>query len=153
MALRVQINFELPRIWPPRIGRAQARSLLRRAARAVFSAEGLTTAELTITLLDDEAIASLNRQYLDHAGPTDVIAFALHAPGEPPLGDLYIGWDQALRQAASHGEEPAVELARLAVHGTLHILGYDHPEGTEREAGSMWRYQENILRKVIGISA
>jgi probable rRNA maturation factor len=56
-----------------------------------------------------------------------------------------------LRQAADLGEVPAVELARLVVHGTLHILGHDHPEGTERERSSMWKWQEEILQKVVGI--
>lgn len=152
MALRVHVNFETPRAWPAIVGRAEARALLRRAARAALAAEGVNEADLTITLLDDHAVASLNHEYLAHDGPTDVISFALHASDQPPIGDLYIGWDQALRQAAALGEKPVVELARLAIHGTLHILGYDHPEGTERERGSMWKHQEEILRKVIGIS-
>jgi probable rRNA maturation factor len=79
-----------------------------------------------------------------------VITFALHGEGEPPLGDIYVGWEQALRQAADFGVSPAEELARLAVHGTLHVLGYDHPEGPERERSSMWIRQEQILREVMG---
>jgi probable rRNA maturation factor len=151
MSLRIAINFELPRSWPAPVGRAEARALLRRAARAALYAEGVRGAELGITLLDDEGIADLNRRYLGHEGPTDVISFALHGAEEAPVGDIYIGWDQALRQAATLGEPPAVELARLAIHGTLHILGYDHPEGTGRERSSMWNRQEEILQQVIGI--
>jgi probable rRNA maturation factor len=151
MSWRVEVHFEVPRSWPAPIGRAEARALIRRAARATLAAEVVTHATIGITLLDDAAIADLNQQYLTHAGPTDVISFALHAAGEPAIGDIYIGWDQALRQAADLGEVPAVELARLVVHGTLHILGHDHPEGTERERSSMWKWQEAILQKVVGI--
>lgn len=151
MSLRISINFEVPRSWPAPVGRAEARSLMRRAARATLLAEGVRSAELALTLLDDERIAALNEEYLGHSGPTDVISFALHGAGEPPIGDIYIGWDQALRQAAALGEAPAVELARLAIHGTLHVLGYDHPEGTGRERSSMWKRQEEILQQVIGI--
>lgn len=151
MALHVAINFEVPRSWPAPVARAEARVLLRRAARAALRAEGVSRAELALTLLDDEGIAALNERYLGHSGPTDVISFALHGAGEPPIGDIYIGWDQALRQADTLDESPAVELARLAIHGTLHVLGYDHPEGTGRERGSMWKRQEEILKQVIGI--
>lgn len=151
MALGVVVNFEVPRERTQPLGRAVVRGLLRRAALAALRAEAVPAAEVSITLLDDEAITTLNRQYLAHDHPTDVIAFPLHREGEPPLGDIYLGWDQALRQARDLGEEPEVELARLAIHGTLHILGYDHPEGTERERSSMWKRQEEILQKVVGI--
>jgi probable rRNA maturation factor len=151
MAQRVAINFVVPRSWPAPVGRAEARRLLRSAVRAALAAEGAASAEIAVTLLADADIAALNQRYLAHAGPTDVISFALHGSNEPPLGDIYIGWDQALRQAAALGEAPAVELARLAIHGTLHILGHDHPEGTERERSSMWKRQEEILQRVVGI--
>ncbi len=65
-------------------------------------------------------------------------------PDEPPVGDIYLGTERAIEQAAEQGEPPARELARLAVHGTLHVLGYDHPE-TDRESSEMWRHQERIV--------
>jgi len=151
MALEIVVNFEVPRDRTAPLGRAVTRALLKRAARAALRAEGVAAAEVAITLLDDEAITTLNRQYLAHDYPTDVISFPLHGEGGTPVGDIYIGWDQALRQADALGEDPAVEIARLAIHGTLHVLGYDHPEGTERERSSMWKRQEEILRKVLGI--
>lgn len=151
MALGVVVNFEVPRSRTAPLGRAATRTLLRRAARAALRAEGVAHAEVTITLLDDAAITALNKRYLAHDYPTDVISFPLHHEGDPPLGDIYIGWDQALRQANALGEAPVVEIARLAIHGTLHILGYDHPEGTGRERSSMWKRQEEILQKVAGI--
>jgi probable rRNA maturation factor len=151
MALRVEVNIEVPRSWQAPLGRAEVRALLRRAVRAALRAEGISAAQLSLTLLDDQAISVLNQQYLGHAGPTDVISFTLHDAGGAAMGDIYIGWDQCLRQAAALGEAPAVEFARLAIHGTLHILGHDHPEGTARERSSMWKRQEEILQKVIGI--
>lgn len=119
---------------------------VERAVRAALRAEGHDDAELSVAFLDDAAITALNREYLDHDRPTDVISFALHGEGEPPLGDVYVGVDQALRQAAELGVDPREELLRLAVHGTLHVLGWDHPEGEERLESGMFRRQEEILR-------
>ena len=132
---------------PPLPRRALER-LLRRAARAALAAEGVTQGELSLTLLSDAAIAELNERYLGRQGPTDVIAFPLYEGDEAPVGDVYIGYDQALRQAAALGVPAAEELARLAIHGTLHILGYDHPEG-RRERSRMWQVQERILHEVM----
>ncbi|MBI4409099.1 MAG: rRNA maturation RNase YbeY [Gemmatimonadetes bacterium] len=124
--------------------------LLTRAVRAALAAEDVRAAEISLALLDDAGIAELNQRYLGRQGPTDVVAFPLYQPGEPPVGDVYLGFEQALRQATSLGVPPLEELARLAVHGTLHVLGYDHPAGGARERSAMWRVQERILREVMG---
>lgn len=113
--------------------------------RHVLRAEGVAAAEVSVALLGDGAIAELNEDYLQHAGPTDVLSFALHEEGEPPLGDVYVGVEQAARQAAAFGATPADEVLRLAVHGTLHVLGYDHPAGAERAASPMFARQEELL--------
>lgn len=115
------------------------------AARAALEAEGVRDAELSIALLDDEEIARLNREHLGHEGPTDVISFALHQPGTPVIGDIYIGAEQAARQAAEAGVDRSEELLRLAIHGTLHVIGHDHPPGPERIASPMYLRQEEIL--------
>ncbi|HEX8275197.1 MAG TPA: rRNA maturation RNase YbeY [Longimicrobiaceae bacterium] len=122
---------------------------VERAVRATLAAEGHGEGEVSVAFLDDAGITSLNREYLDHDRPTDVISFALHGEGEPPLGDVYVGVDQALRQAGELGVDPREELLRLAVHGTLHVLGYDHPEGEERVDSEMFRRQEEILRSLL----
>ncbi|HEX2091112.1 MAG TPA: rRNA maturation RNase YbeY, partial [Longimicrobiaceae bacterium] len=122
---------------------------VERAVRHALRAEGHDAAELSVAFLDDAAITGLNREYLGHDRPTDVISFALHAEGEPPLGDVYVGTDQALRQAAELGVPPREELLRLAIHGALHVLGYDHPEGEDRVDSEMFRRQEEILRAVL----
>lgn len=119
---------------------------LEAAVRHVLAAEGVAEAEISVALLGDGEITALNLQYLRHDRPTDVISFHLHEPGEPPLGDVYLGVDQALRQAAGFGATPEEELLRLAVHGTLHVLGWDHPEGEDRAASPMFARQEALLR-------
>ena len=121
---------------------------LRSAVRFTLAAEGVEEAEISLTLLDDEAIRALNRTYLERDRPTDVIAFSLSAEG-PPLGDVYVGLDQAGRQAEELGVSLDEELVRLAVHGTLHVLGHQHPEGEGREESAMFRRQEELVRRLV----
>ena len=104
-------------------------------------------AEVSLALLADDAIRALNRTHLGRDHPTDVIAFALG--GEPLVGDVYIGWEQAVRQAEELGIDRDEELVRLAVHGTLHVLGHDHPDGPERERSPMFALQERLVREVL----
>lgn len=120
-------------------------SRVEAAVRHVLRAEGIEAAEISVALVSDAEIAALNQDYLQHEGPTDVISFALHEEGEPPLGDIYVGVEQAARQAAEFGATPAEEVVRLAVHGTLHVLGYDHPEGDGRTESGMFSRQEELL--------
>jgi probable rRNA maturation factor len=119
------------------------------AVRHVLRAEGIEAAEISVALVSDHEIAALNEQYLSHEGPTDVISFHLHDRGEPPLGDVYVGVDQAARQAAGFGASVADEVLRLAVHGTLHVLGYEHPEGDDRAASPMFARQEALLQEFL----
>ena len=118
------------------------------AVRWTLAQEGVDRAELSVVFLSDTEIAALNEQYLDHEGPTDVISFPLHVPGQPPLGDVYVGLEQALRQAGEIGVDPSEELLRLAIHGTLHVLGHDHPETDARVSSAMWRRQERLVRRL-----
>ncbi len=124
---------------------AAIEALLTRAVAATAAARHITDAQISVTLLGDAAIAELNRRFLSHEGPTDVIAFALYEHHETPVGDVYVGFEQAVRQAADHGIPVEQELARLAVHGTLHVLGEEHPEGEERMTSPMWSLQERIV--------
>jgi probable rRNA maturation factor len=119
------------------------------AVRHVLRAEGVAEGEISIALVGDGEITALNRQWLDHDWATDVISFNLNGPGEPPLGDVYLGVEQAARQAAELGADPGEELLRLAVHGTLHVLGYEHPEGADRADSEMFRRQEALLREFL----
>lgn len=124
------------------------RRCIVQAAQAALLHEGVRSGELSITLLDDDEMRELNARFLEHDSVTDVIAFPLYADGERPVGDIYIGFPQVDRQAAEHGIDRADELARVTVHGTLHVLGYDHPAGIERLDSEMWRVQETILQQL-----
>ncbi|GAC1463259.1 MAG: hypothetical protein PVSMB1_13700 [Gemmatimonadaceae bacterium] len=96
-------------------------------------------------------MSQLNNRYFGHHGPTDVISFGLTSVGKrgAVVGDVYIcaevARDNARRQGISAGEE----LLRLVVHGTLHVLGHDHPRGEARTTSPMWRKQERILSRVL----
>ncbi len=122
--------------------------LLDAAVRLTLAAEGHDTAEISITLLDDDEIRRLNAEYLGKDVPTDVLAFAL-GDEKTPLGDVYVGAAQARRQADALGVPVTEELVRLVVHGTLHALGHDHPEGDERENSPMFVRQEGLVRQVL----
>jgi probable rRNA maturation factor len=126
------------------------RRRLARAVRTVLRREGVPVGEFSITLLDDEAIEDLNHRFLSHDTVTDVISFALYEAPEAPVGDIYIGYDQALRQAAAAGVTGDEELVRLTVHGVLHVLGHDHPAGEERMESGMWQVQEALVREIMG---
>jgi len=124
-------------------------NLLAKACRTVLDAEGVQDGEVSITFLDDEGILRLNQEYFGRDNPTDVIAFALHAPGEPVLGDVYVGFEQAKRQASELDVPLDEELLRLVIHGTLHVLGHQHTEGAKRFEGEMFLKQEELLRSVL----
>ncbi len=119
-------------------------AVVERAARAALADRDVHGGELSITILDDDGMAAMNRQWKGREGPTDVLAFALHADEEPIVGDVYIGLERAAAQAKDVGEPVERELGRLAIHGTLHVLGWDHPED-DRESSEMWAHQERIL--------
>jgi probable rRNA maturation factor len=125
---------------------AALRRLLARAVRAVLRQQQVRNAEVSVALLDDGEIRDMNDRFLGHADVTDVISFALYDEGEPPVGDIYVGFEQAQRQAESAGVDPLEELVRLAVHGTLHVLGHEHPDGADRVDSAMWQVQEEIVQ-------
>ena len=126
------------------------RRRVERAVRETIRREGVSRGELSVTFVDDARMTELNGRYLGRPEVTDVLSFALHGNGEDPVGDVYIGHPQALRQAADAGVGGDEEMTRLAVHGVLHVLGYDHPEGPERRKCEMYRLQEDVLRGLAG---
>ena len=131
---------------------ALSRSRTARIAAAVLRAEKVREADISITFVSNRSIAALNRRHLGHTGPTDVISFELgQVSGAPVVGDVYIAPDVARVNARELGIPVAEELARLVVHGTLHVLGYTHPEGShdDRIASPMWKRQERLLRRAL----
>ena len=106
---------------------------------------------ISIAFVGRAAIGRLNHKYLGHRGATDVISFGFASGGEPGaiIGDIYICPDVARVNARNQGVSAAEELLRLVVHGTLHVLGYDHPDGDARMKSPMWRHQEKILARLL----
>lgn len=120
------------------------------AVRRVLRAEGVRAALLSVTLVSPSAMARLNRRHLGHAGATDVISFGFApTPGAGVVGDVYICPDVARANARAAGCGVREELLRLVVHGTLHVLGWDHPEDRARQASPMWRRQELLLAGIL----
>ena len=119
--------------------RRPAAERLARVARRVVAWEGARRLRVDLTLLDAAAMRRLNRRATGRRGLTDVIAYAMPQADGSLLGDVYLCPSVA-------GEE---ELVRLAVHGTLHVLGYDHPDGPGRTRSTMWRRQERYVRRIL----
>lgn len=127
-----------------------AAGTIRDAVRRTVLACGANTGDFSITLLGDEEIRAMNAEYLERDHPTDVISFSL-GDTDRPLADVYIGYEQAVRQAGDAGVSLEEELARLAIHGVLHVFGHDHPEGPERVESPMYELQERLVREVFGV--
>ena len=112
-------------------------------------------ARVELTLVDADAMRRLNRRATGRRGLTDVLAFALPQPDGALLGDVYIcpaaaaRWVKNGAGAKGNGGDVEEELVRLAVHGTLHILGYDHPDGPGRTRSAMWDRQERYVRRLL----
>lgn len=125
-----------------------AEAVVVRAVKATLNHHKIEHASMSVTLMGDKHISALNKQYLERNDVTDVISFPLYSEGENAVGDIYIGWEQCERQAAEADIDLSEEAARLAIHGTLHVLGYDHPEEEDRTHSEMWQLQEQILREM-----
>ncbi|MGH7672044.1 MAG: rRNA maturation RNase YbeY [Gemmatimonadales bacterium] len=121
--------------------RRTAAERLARVARQVLAWEGAggKRTRVELTLLDAAAMRRLNRRATGRRGLTDVLSFALPQPDGTLLGEVYLCPE----------EDTDEEFVRLAVHGTLHVLGYDHPEGPGRTRSRMWRRQEDYVRRLL----
>ena len=124
-----------------------ARARVVALAEGVLRREKVRNALLSVAFVTDRHIAALNREHLDHSGPTDVISFGFaRDPRGAVVGDVYIAPGVARRNALAHGRGVREELLRLVVHGVLHVLGHDHPEDESRYESRMWKRQERLLR-------
>lgn len=122
---------------------------------ATLSHAGASQGEVTLVIAHDELLHQLNLDYRGIDAPTDVLSFAAQEEAEGQdafvsapealnyLGDVIISFPTAERQAAAVGHSVAAELSLLAVHGVLHLLGYDH--ANEEEEADMWARQSQIL--------
>jgi len=100
---------------------------MRQKVNTIIKAEKVKKGELNIILVDDKYMQKLNKRYRRKNKPTDVLTFML-SEGEGLLSDIYISLQTAKKQAKEYGCSLKEELQRLAVHGTLHALGYTHAE-------------------------
>ena len=131
-----------------RARQARADALVRVAKRVLAWERAPARSHVDITLLPAAAMRRANRRATGRRGLTDVIAYALPQPDGQLVGDVYICPDAASKAAPS-GAGLREELVRLAVHGTLHVLGYDHPEGIGRTRSRMWQRQERYVKRLL----
>ncbi len=121
-------------------------SALAGLVRRVLAGEGVSNASISIALVDNATIHALNRQYLGHDWPTDVISFVLSEPDDPVLsGELIVSAEMAAETARAGGMDPAAELALYLVHGLLHLCGQD--DLTPEAAATMRRREAEILAR------
>ena len=104
-----------------------------------------TAAVVAVIVTDDTRIRALNQEYRSIDRPTDVLSFNLsdeHIPADDTLGEVYISAEMASRQAVEAGRSLQDEVAHLAIHGVLHLLGYEHDtdQGFEHMRSAEERY-------------
>jgi probable rRNA maturation factor len=124
------------------------KALVRRAVAAAGEVLSTSEAELAIVLTDDSAIRLLNRDWRGIDGATNVLSFPTDNPsGQPPLiGDIVLAHETIAREARAGRKPFAHHVAHLAVHGYLHLLGYDHER--DKDAEVMELLERNILRRL-----
>lgn len=123
---------------------------ISRWVEAVLQAEGRDDAELTVRIVDEQESAELNEQYRHKNGPTNVLSFPFECPPEVELnllGDMVICAPVVQREAREQHKQEQAHWAHMVVHGTLHLLGYDHLHQDEAEA--MERREISIM-EVLG---
>jgi probable rRNA maturation factor len=123
------------------------RSVLRRTIAAAAARCDAKRAEVAIVLTDDEAIRCLNRQWRGLDKPTNVLSFPARSRvrGRAPvlLGDIVIAYETTAKEASEEGKSFLHHVSHLAVHGFLHLLGYDHESHDEAET------MENLERRIL----
>ncbi|MBA4493158.1 rRNA maturation RNase YbeY [Paenactinomyces guangxiensis] len=134
----------------------KAMEWIKKCLRAAAESEELPPVEVAVTIVDNPAIQQINKEYREMDRPTDVLSFPLWEPDEEwvlseeedavPLGDIVISFPKAKEQAKEYGHSLERELGFLAVHGFLHLLGYDHE--TMEEEKEMFHRQEEILGRI-----
>ena len=110
--------------------------LTRWIGAVVTLAQGPTNAEVSLRLVDEAEMAKLNLTYRDKAGPTNVLSFPSDLPAEleiPLLGDIVICAPVVIHEAQAQNKPVQAHWAHMAVHGTLHLLGYDHVDPADAD--------------------
>jgi len=116
---------------------------------AVLEAAGVTSCEVSLTVVDHARMHELNRRHLNHDFPTDVLSFLLGFDGQRLDGEIIVSADYAADEAAHYGWPAADELLLYAVHGALHLVGYDD---TTPPAAATMRQQEREILATFGLT-
>jgi probable rRNA maturation factor len=123
------------------------RGQIRQIVRTVLEGEGIREGEISVAFVDNATIHQLNKRYLNHDEPTDVLSFPLSEPNERRLtGELVIGAEVARDEAAERGHDAAAELALYVIHGLLHLCGFD--DKTEANAKEMRARERHHLQQI-----
>jgi probable rRNA maturation factor len=125
------------------------RKRIREIVRAILDGEGVADAEISVAFVDNPTIHRLNKRYLNHDEPTDVLSFPLSEPNTKRLaGELVIGVEVAQGQAQERGHDVQQELALYVIHGLLHLCGYDDEDD---EAAQEMRRRERHYLTALGL--
>lgn len=127
-------------------GAKNLKSTVRRAVRQAAAAVSTTGTELAIVLTDDAAIRVLNRRWRGIDAATNVLSFPTKNAAAGHLGDIVLAFETVAREARSQHKPLAHHLAHLAVHGFLHLVGYDHQRG--EDAREMEETERKILKRL-----
>ncbi len=157
MSVKVNISLKQKKIKLP----TGTRLLIRKACIATLKFEGLTedSYEVDVSIVGDESIREMNKEFRNIDAATDVLSFPLGADGvydENPetgakmLGDIVISIDHALHQAELYGHGIEREVAFLTVHSMLHLLGYDHVNGGLEQ--TIMREKEESVLDALGLA-
>jgi probable rRNA maturation factor len=120
---------------------------LKDCARAVLTGEGVRESKVSLAFVDDATIAGVNKRFLDHDGPTDVITFPLSGRGARKLeGEVVIGVEVAKRESEARGHDVNTELCLYVIHGVLHLCGYE--DESQNGAAEMRRKEREYLRRL-----
>ena len=117
---------------------------IKTVARGVLTGEGVTDGKITIAFMTDPAIHALNKRFLEHDEPTDVITFPYSQ--KPLHGDLAISTDTAISAAAERGHAAGEELLLYVIHGILHLCGYD--DTSEKKHKVMRQKEAEYLKQL-----
>ena len=123
------------------------RGQMRQVVRTVLEGEGINDAAISLAFVDNATIHQLNKRYLNHDEPTDVLSFPLSEASEKKLqGELVIGAEVAQSEATGRGHDVAAELALYVIHGLLHLCAYD--DKNEANADKMRGRERHYLRQL-----
>jgi probable rRNA maturation factor len=127
-----RLGFELSLANEQSVHAVNAQQLLS-AARRILEDSKLTSAAISVAVVDDTRIHALNRQFLEHDWPTDVLSFLLDSTDDHLDGEIVLSADTAASAAEEHGTTAADEQLLYVIHGMLHLLGYDDREPADSD--------------------